>query len=29
MMEILTKLKLDEGFPVVNFIGCRHNFDSS
>jgi len=27
MIEILTKLKLDEGFPVVNMIGCRHNFD--
>ncbi|CAD8182487.1 unnamed protein product [Paramecium octaurelia] len=28
MTEILTKLKLDDGLPVVNFIGCRHNFDN-
>ncbi|CAD8127926.1 unnamed protein product [Paramecium sonneborni] len=28
MTEILTKLKLDDGLPVLNFIGCRHNFDN-
>lgn len=27
-MEILTKLKLDDGFPVVNFIGARHDFEN-
>jgi hypothetical protein len=27
-MEILSKLKLDDGFPVVNLIGAKHNFDA-
>lgn len=27
-MDILTKLKLDDGYPVVNFIGARHDFNA-
>lgn len=27
-MEILTKLKLDDGYPVVNFIGARVDPDN-
>ena len=26
-MDILTKVKLDDGYPVVNFIGARHDFN--
>lgn len=26
-MDILTKIKLDDGYPVVNFIGARHDFN--
>lgn len=27
-MDIISKIKLDDGYPVVNFIGCKHDFNA-